>query len=327
MSSFVLPPLSVPFSLRINPHHDIAEEASRSWFRSMGFDNLESVMREYERNRSCDLVARAFPDVGPLELEHLTNLVFWLFLLDDGLDQGALSLPSDEGRKRLERMFSLLSAPTGEARPQTALERSGVLMIAPMLEAMSREGGLRLLEEIRMLFSWITHEVQRRSCAELPDPLAYAHQRRFTSAARVVFRAGEYANHAELPAIFHQSRLFETLQDSATDVITLVNDLFSYEKEAEYGEINNYVVVCQRWLDSSIDDAVALLLRLLDARIHCFQREQKRVAGFIEEQVFSSDERQAIRRDVQMLEEWMSANLDWSSHVPRYNDLRNGPRR
>ncbi|MBC3363041.1 hypothetical protein [Pseudomonas sp. SWRI154] len=327
MSAFVLPRLSVPFSLRINPHHDIAEEASRSWFRSMGFDNVESVMREYERNRSCGLVARAFPDVGPLELEHLTSLVFWLFLLDDGLDQGALSLPSDEGRKRLERVFSLLSAPPGEACPQTALERSGVLMIAPMLEVMSREGGRRLLEEIRMLFSWVAHEVQRRSCAELPDPLAYAHQRRFTSAARVVFRAGEYANHAELPAIFHQSRLFETLQDSATDVITLVNDLFSYEKEAEYGEINNYVVVCQRWLDSSINDAVALLLRLLDARVDCFQREQKRVAVFIEEQAFSSDERQAIRRYVQMLEEWMSANLDWSSRVPRYNDLRNGPGR
>jgi germacradienol/geosmin synthase len=327
MSAFVLPPLSLPFSLRINPHHDVAEEASRSWFRSMGFDNLERVMHEYESNRSCDLVARAFPDAGQLELEHLTNLVFWMFLLDDGLDQGALSLSSDEGRKRLERMFSLLSAPAGEARPQTPLERSGVLMIAPMLEAMTGEGGRRLLEEIRMLFSWVAHEVQRRSCAELPDLLAYAHQRRFTSAARVVFRAGEYANHAEVPAVFHQSRLFETLQDSATDVITLVNDLISYEKEAEYGEINNYVVVCQQLLGSSIDDAVAFLLALLDARLQCFQRERKRVAGFIEKHTFSNDERQAIRRYVQMLEDWMSANLDWSLRVPRYNDLRNGPRR
>lgn len=322
MTTFDLPSLFVPFPSRINPHHDAADEASRSWFLSMGFENPDSVMQQYENNRSCDLVARAFPDVGLLELEHLTNLVFWMFLLDDGLDQGVLSLSSDDGRKRLERMYALLSAATGEARPETALERSGVMMIAPMLKAMSREGAQRLLDEVRMLFSWVAHEVQRRSCAEVPDLLAYAHQRRFTSAARVVFRAGEYANHAEVPAAFHQSRLHETLQDSATDVITLINDLISYEKEAEYGEVNNYVVVCQHLLGACIDDAVTFLRSLLDARIECFRREQRRVAEFIERSAFSIDEREAIQRYVQMLETWMSANLDWSLRVPRYNAIR-----
>lgn len=322
MSTFNLPPLFVPFPSYINVHHDSANEASRSWFHSMGFDDLDSVMQQYESNRSCDLVARAFPSVGPLELEHLTNLAFWMFLLDDGLDQGALSLSSDDGRKRLERVFSLLSAPPGEARPETALERSGVMMIEPMLKGMTYEGGQRLLDEFRMLFSWVAHEVERRSCAEVPDLLAFAHQRRFTSAARVVFRAGEYANHAEVPTAFHQSRLYETLQDSAIDVITLVNDLISYEKEAEYGEVNNYVVVCQRLLDVPVDDAVTFLLTLLDARIQCFQREQKRIAGFIESRNFSRDERHAIQCYVQMLETWMSGNLDWSLHVPRYNAIR-----
>ena len=203
MATFNLPPLSMLFPSWMNPHHDAADATSRSWFRSMGFDNLDGAMLRYESNRSCDLVARVFPDIGLLELMHLTNLVFWI------------------------------------------------------------------------------------------------------------------------PASLHQSRLYETLQYSAFDVIALVSDLIFYEKEAKYGDINNYVVVCQRlFLGAPVGDAVAFLQSLLDARTDCFLWEQRRVAAFIKCSAFLIAQREAIERYLQMLESWMSANLDWSLQAPRYNDIR-----
>ncbi|MGY2234506.1 terpene synthase family protein [Pseudomonas gingeri] len=322
MPAFDLPPLHMPFPSRINPHLDAANKASRSWFCSLGFENHDHVMQEYESSRSCELVARGFPNIGPVELERVTNLTFWMFLLDDGLDQGIKSLPPEAAKNRLDRMFSLISLPAHEVSADSALERCGMILMASMLDEMTPRGRARFLEEIAGLFGWVSYEVASRSNTDIPDLLSFVKQRRSTCAAMVIFRAGEYANHAELPEAFYQSQLFGTLQDSATDAIAMVNDLLSYDKEMLHAETNNYVVVCQHLLDVSIDEAVAFISRLLASRIQCFQQAQKRLPAMIESQAFSDTEHRAIRLYVEMLEHWMRANLDWSLEVPRYNDFR-----
>ncbi|AMB84920.1 hypothetical protein AWM79_06185 [Pseudomonas agarici] len=321
MPTFDLSLFSIPFESRINPHHEAVTEASRSWFRSMEFENHEYVMQEYENNRPCELVARGFPDIGPVELERVTNLTFWFFLLDDGLDQGAKSLPPAAARQRLERMLSLLRGPADAISPDTALERSGVSLMTSMLDEMTPRGRTRFLDEIAGLFSWVSHEVEARASSGVPDLLSFVRQRRSTCAAMVIFRAGEYANHAELPDAFHQSRLFETLQNCATDVIAMVNDLFSYDKEMLHAESNNYVPVCRHLLEAPIDESVAFLHRLLASRVNCFQKARKRLKALIETLAFSAIEQRAIRLFADMLEHWMRANLDWSLQVPRYNDF------
>lgn len=327
MPAFDLPSLSLPFPARLNAHHDRVNETCRAWFVAMGFENPQHMLCEYASTRSCDLVARGFPGIGPAELENVTLLTFWMFLLDDGLDQGTSSLPHVAARQHLDRIFALISGSTRVAPAQTALERSGVILMSRMLDDMTPTGRTRFLDEIRLLFDWVSHEVEVRSQfpSRVPDLASIIRQRRVTSAAMVIFRAGEYANHAELPEAFHRSLLFEALQDSATDVIAMVNDLFSYEKEKQHLETQNYVVVCQHLLGGNLDEAVAFFVRLLDTRVRSFEQARERLPQLIREQAFSSGERQAIELFVDMLENWMRGNLDWSVQVPRYNDIRRQP--
>ncbi|WP_419736110.1 terpene synthase family protein [Pseudomonas sp. COR18] len=324
MPAFELPTLSLPFPACINPHHDAVNESCRSWFISMEFEDQEGVLREYESVRCCELMARGFPCIGPTELGNLTTLGFWMFMLDDSVDQGPMSMPHTAARQHLDRVFSLISGARDKSSSLTKLEESGVILVSRILDEMTPVGRVRLLDDIRTLFDRVTHQVETSSRFpdKVPDLLSIARHRRIASAALVTFRLGEYAHHAELPEAFYRSILFEALQDSAADVVTMINDLYSYEKEHQHLEIHNYVVACQDLLGGTLDEAVTFLVRLLNSRVRCFQQARERLPELIRTQAFSTGEQHAIQLYVQMLEHWMRGNLDWSEKVPRYNAIR-----
>ena len=62
------------------------------------------------------------------------------------------------------------------------------------------------------------------------------------------------------------------LDNSAADYACLTNDIFSYQKEIEFeGELNNGVLVVQRFLDCDLEQAVDVVNDLMTARMQQFE--------------------------------------------------------
>ncbi len=321
MSYINLPPIHIPFVSRINPHQDEATRASDAWLESMGLLNCPA-RRSLEAGRFFELASRVYPGVQARELEWMISLISWIFLLDDALDQGALRNRVGEAEALLARLFSLLSADQNVAPATSGLEQAGVALMGSISSALSRQGQQRLLSDLRAYFDAVLKEIEARVSGEPLDLLAFAEVRRYTGATHLMFCAGEAARHAELPDAFCGSWPFQVLQDTASDVVVLVNDIFSYGKESHYDEINNYMMVCQHHLGLSLQDAMRFVNDLLNARVRAFQQARARLPLFIERQQYPHAHRVAIECYVNTLENWMSGNLAWSSQVPRYNDVR-----
>ncbi|NWB26764.1 terpene synthase family protein [Pseudomonas gingeri] len=255
----------------------------------------------------------------------MINLIRWIFLLDDALDQGALRNRVGEAETLLARLFSLFSADQGVPPATPGLEQAGVALVAAIGSALSPQGQRRFIADIRAYFDAVLKEIEARASGEPLDLLAFAEVRRYTGATHLLFSAGESAQHAELPDAFCRSWPFQILQDSASDVVVLVNDIFSYGKESHYDEINNYVVVCQHHLGLSLQAAMVFVNDLSSARLQAFEQARARLPLFIERQQYPHTQRAAIERYIDMLESWMSGNLAWSLQVPRYNDVHARP--
>ncbi|MGY2223006.1 terpene synthase family protein [Pseudomonas gingeri] len=316
--AFDRPPIHLPFASRINPHLGPASRASDAWLESMGL--IDPATRQVlDSGRFGELNARVFPDVDAIGLEHMISLMSWLFLLDDALDQGELNHHVIATEALLERLFSQLAQDPLAPAAKPGLELAGCALIGSIRRGLSTAGQRRFLGEIRAYFDAVLKEVEIRAAGEVPDLLAFALVRRYTGASQLMFSAGEYANHAELPEAFCRTRPFQALQQSTSDVLVLVNDIFSYAKESRFGEINNYVVVCRHHLGLSVREAMAFVNGLVTSRVRTFEQARERLPAFLDQQRYTDLERQAIERYADALESWMSGNLDWSLEVPRYN--------
>ncbi|MBV6749804.1 hypothetical protein KV580_05810 [Pseudomonas chlororaphis] len=320
MPAFDLPLIHLPFASRINPHQDEATRASNAWLESMGLVNRD-VRRTLDSGRFFELAARVYPDAQAPGLQQMINLITWIFLLDDELDQGLLKDRVPEAQALLERLFGQFSVPRTAPAPKPGIEQSGCVLFASISEGLSPHGRRRFLQDLRDYFDSTLKEIEARAAGETPDLLAFVQVRRYTGATQLMFSGGEAANQAEVPDGFCRSRIFQALQDSANDVVVLVNDIFSFGKESHGGEINNYVVVCQHHLGLSLREAMDFVNRLVASRVQTFEQARERLPSFIGQQRYSDTERKAIEQYIAMLESWMSGNLAWSLRTPRYHNL------
>ncbi|MDT0478441.1 germacradienol/geosmin synthase, partial [Streptomyces sp. DSM 41014] len=82
----------------------------------------------------------------------------------------------------------------------------------------------------------------------------------------------EYAAGAEVPAEVAGSRPLRVLRDAFSDGVHLRNDLFSYQREVEEeGENSNGVLVLERFLGCSTQEAAEAVNDLLTSRLHQFE--------------------------------------------------------
>ena len=82
----------------------------------------------------------------------------------------------------------------------------------------------------------------------------------------------EYAVGAEVPAAIAAARPMHVLKDAFADAVHLRNDIFSYQRETEdEGELNNGVLVAERFLGYSTQEAADLINDLLTSRLQQFE--------------------------------------------------------
>jgi len=172
-----------------------------------------------------------------------------------------------------------------------------------------------------MLQSWLW-ELQNHIQHRIPDPVDYVEMRRKTFGSDLTMSLARLRQGERLSRDLYQTRPMRALDNSASDFVCLLNDIFSYQKEIEFeGELNNMVLVVQQFLDVDKQHAVAVVNDLMTARIRQFQHTADVELPILADDFdLSDDARQALRSYVEELEDWMSGIHRWHASVDRYRE-------
>ncbi|GHH49683.1 terpene synthase family protein [Streptomyces candidus] len=327
-----IPDLGMPFTTTLSPHLDASRRNVVEWGRAMGF--LEEVpgvpgshVWDEGKIRDYDLplcAAGIHPEATLGELDISSAWLAWGTYGDDlfpVLYGRTLDLA---GAKAANDRLSLFMPVDGEPVPEplTPLER-GLADIwartAGPMAVPARKAFRRAVEDMTASWLW---ELSNQAQDRVPDPVDYFEMRRFTFGSDMTMSLSRLSHGSTLPEEIYRSRPFLSMERSAMDYASLLNDVFSYQKEIEYeGEMHNGVLVVQHFLQCTVEQARDVVVDLMKARmaefLHVIDAELPQLC---EEFGLDEDAREALTQYAEELKNWMAGILVWHEGCVRYKE-------
>ncbi|WP_185921857.1 germacradienol/geosmin synthase, partial [Streptomyces sp. WAC06614] len=329
----LLPEFDLPFALRLSPHLDRARSDVLTWCRESGLLEPQpgdpgSGIWDARKAIGFDFAlcaAGIAPDASAAEVALGAQWLAWGTYADDWFTRvcGTTGSPA-AARATAARLASMVPVdPAAAAEPATVLESSlrelWARTVAPMGEPVRAEFRAALTG---MIDAWVW-EADNAAAHRIPDPVDYAEMRRWTFGGPLTMfltRLGHAGT--GLPPHLHRHGVVRSLENAATDVGCLINDLFSYQKEIEVeGEVHNHVLVTQNFFDIDHPAAAPIVADLLVQRTHEFVHVRDHHLPVLQaDPGLSPADGQALDGYVRELEDWMAGVLHWHRHTHRYRD-------
>ncbi|MFF4346005.1 hypothetical protein [Streptomyces sp. NPDC001530] len=280
--------------------HQILDVLAINWADGQGLLEDPGARERLSGARVGDLIARSYPGLRTDRAATLAGWFAWLFVIDDYHDRSEdLARNDQEERTRLSRGLAHLWH--GVAPRQSSWWRT------------------RFLSHVGDFLTAFRYEDINRRKGCVPSLGAYMQLRRASGGITPCLDLLEYATGLEVPPALHDTGMLRTMFDNAADVVVWVNDVVSLKKELAMGETNNGVLVVQRELDLSLQEAVRHVYGRVARDIREFleaERELRRACAYGAE--VSDGERAALLSLIIGMKAWMRGNLDWSTRAERY---------
>ncbi len=326
---FELPRFYHPHPARLNPHLERARAHSTDWAREMGMLEGSGVWDEAELD-SHDyalLCAYTHPDASAANLDLVTDWYVWVFFFDDHF----LALYKRTGdatgaKEYLDRLPAFMPVTAGARLPEptNAVERGLADLWTRTVPARSAQWRARFAESTRHLLDESLWELSNINDRRVPNPVEYIEMRRKVGGAPWSAGLVEHAVDAEVPAAIAATRPMRVLKDAFSDGVHLRNDIFSYQRETEReGELNNGVLVVERFLRCDPQRAADTVNELLTSRLQQFENTAgtELLPLFIEHGV-PPEQCADVLRYVQGLQDWQSGGHEWHLRSSRYMNRR-----
>lgn len=280
MQPFRLPDFYLSYPARLNPNLERAREHSKAWAYGMDMIDVPQEGKpiwneaDFERHDYALLCAYTHPGADGLELDLITDWYVWVFYFDDHFVELHKRNPDQAGaREHLERLraFMPVEGPI-KAEPTNPVERGLADLWGRTVPTMSPDWRRRFTENTKQLLDESLWELANISEARLSNPIEYVEMRRKVGGAPWSANLVEHAVGAEVPAEIAATRPMEVLRDTFSDAVHLRNDLFSYEREVQdEGELSNGVLVFEKFLGCTTQEAADAVNDLLTSRLHQFE--------------------------------------------------------
>jgi germacradienol/geosmin synthase len=331
MRPYELPDFYLPYPARLNPHLDTAQVHTKAWAREMGIldapqDEPGSAIWDEPTFDSMDfalLCAYTHPDAPSRELDLVTDWYVWVFYFDDHFLEIYKRSQDQAGAKEyLDRLPAFMPVdPVGPPpEPTNPVERGLIDLWARTVPYRSREWRLRFFESTKNLLGESMWELANISGHRIPNPIEYIEVRRKVGGAPWSADLVEHAAFVEIPARVADTRPIRVLKDTFADGVHLRNDLFSYQRETQQeGEINNCVLVLERFLDVSPQRAADLTNDILTSRLQQFENTAlTELSSLFDEHGLNLLERESVLLYVKGLQDWQSGCHEWHLRSSRY---------
>jgi germacradienol/geosmin synthase len=328
---YELPDFYMPYPARLNPHLDTARAHTKVWARDMGMLDPPpekpgtNVWTEAQLD-SMDfalLCAYTHPDAPSHELDLVTDWYVWVFYFDDHfLEVYKRSHDQAGAKKYLDGLPAFMPTDFSSAPPEPTnpVERGLIDLWARTVPMRSLDWRRRFFESTKNLLYESTWELANISGNRMPNPIEYIEVRRKVGGAPWSADLVEHAVFVEIPARIADSRPIRVLKDTFADGVHLRNDLFSYQRETQQeGEINNCVLVHERFFGVSPQRAADLTNDILTSRLQQFENTAlTEIPSLFEECGLSLPERESVALYVKGLQDWQSGGHEWHLRSSRY---------
>ncbi|MEU0134578.1 terpene synthase family protein [Streptomyces sp. NPDC006296] len=322
---FSLPDFYVPYPARLNPHLDAARSHTREWARGMGMLEGSGIWEEkdLESHDYALLCAYTHPDCSAEALSLVTDWYVWVFFFDDHFLELFKRNPDRAGGKSyLDRLPAFMPMERGAAMPEPTnpVEAGLADLWTRTVPAMSDAWRARFAESTENLLNESLWELSNIDEGRIANPVEYIEMRRKVGGAPWSAGLVEYAAGAEVPAPLADSRPLRVLRDAFSDAVHLRNDLFSYQREVEEeGENSNGVLVLERFLHCSTQEAADAVNDLLTSRLHQFENTAlSELPPLCAEKGIGPDGTAAVLAYVKGLQDWQSGGHEWHMRSSRY---------
>lgn len=327
-----LPPLALPFEVGVNPHRESALKASVAWARDMGMlepqagdpgsDIWTEAMLEGFDFALC--AAGLDPDATREELELSAKWLTWGTYADDYFP-ALYGRTGDAASARLcaDRLMAQMPVDLGVPPvPATAMERGAADLWGQTAPAMSERVRQDYHDTVRKMLDGFVWEVANLQHHRVPDPVDYIEMRRATFGSDLTMSLCRLKHGADVPDEVFRSGPVRSLENSAVDYATLLNDLFSYQKEVEFeGEVHNALLVVETFFGCDHDTAVGIVADLMNQRLSQFQHVVSHELPMLYVDFdLSPAARAGLEAYVDDLRNWLAGILHWHQGVKRYDE-------
>ncbi|HEY8544363.1 MAG TPA: hypothetical protein VIL36_04915 [Acidimicrobiales bacterium] len=320
------PRFAIPFPRRVNPEVERLRADGLAWARARGLVDTDEAVARLDAARFDRLTAYAYPEARGAGADLAAHWMYWFFLFDDWFD-GPLGRDPAAARTVVERLTAHVHggpAAVDGVPTDPPLVRAFVELFDRSAAGMAPASRHRFaLDTAQYLFTNYM-EAFHRVRGGLDDLGTVTHVRRYSIGVLPSLDFGEPANGFSLAAELVGGEPLHRLRTITADVIAAVNEAFSLGKDLALGETTSAAVTMMRLRRWTPEETIGFLERtvaeLLDEhrRLEVEAREQAQRFGLPEEAG-------NVARYLQMLRDWMVANLRWSEETPRYHDASPHP--
>jgi hypothetical protein len=243
MTKLKLPHLDCPFPEKANPHTERAQRHLVEWVRSHRMITDTASLDRYGRARFAEIVGRSYPRAGAEDLELLSDVWGWIWVLDDRVCGDA---PIGQGLTAemalLPQLSDILEAPEAEAAAgaNQGADSPIVAGFADLCRRLLGRGGAerfsRFREAMYRLLVGIAWEVDHRRTSTLPTVAEVLPMRRHGGAAPVAIALIEIGDDLALPAAEFERAEVRSLRRHMANILCWMNDVCSYAREASEQE-------------------------------------------------------------------------------------------
>ncbi|WP_406279616.1 germacradienol/geosmin synthase [Embleya sp. NBC_00896] len=322
---FELPQFYVPYPARLNPHLEGAREHSKAWARDMRMIEGSDIWDEhdFDSHDYALLCAYTHPDCTGPQLDLVTDWYVWVFFFDDHfLDIFKRTHDMAGAKTYLERLRAFMPVDsTGPMpTPTNQVEEGLADLWARTIPSMSREWRERFAESTQALLEESLWELANINEGRVANPVEYIEMRRKVGGAPWSANLVEYVANAEVPAVIAASRPMRVLKDTFADGVHLRNDLFSYQREVENeGENANAVLVFEKFLGCTTQEAADAVNELLTSRLHQFEHTTfTELPPLFLEHGLDPQACMDVMGYVKGLQDWQSGGHEWHMRSSRY---------
>ncbi|WP_414578180.1 family 2 encapsulin nanocompartment cargo protein terpene cyclase [Anabaena sp. CCY 9402-a] len=331
MQPFELPEFYMPWPARLNPNLEAARVHSKAWAYEMGIlgsqEEAESLViwdeHKFDSHDYALLCSYTHPDAPGMELDLVTDWYVWVFFFDDHfLETYKRSQDMAGAKEYLDRLPAFMPLYPSDSLPVSTnpVERGLADLWLRTAFTKSIDWRLRFSESTKNLLEESLWELANIRQDRVANPIEYIEMRRKVGGAPWSANLVEHAAFVEIPAEIAATRPMCVLKDTFSDGVHLRNDLFSYQREVEdEGENANCVLVLERFLNVSPQEAANLTNELLNSRLYQFENTAvTELPPLFEEYGLDPMARINVLLYIKGLQDWQSGGHEWHMRSSRY---------
>ncbi|MCH9686680.1 MAG: hypothetical protein K0V04_34930 [Deltaproteobacteria bacterium] len=305
--------LAYPWLPRENPAAMQAEDAATRWVLEQGLLTDDRTAKRYHAVSVGRLAAMTHPEASPEILALISQVMAWIFVQDDIYD----TAPAHEQRPELlEAKFAryLHVLRTRRAPADAGPTTRALVDLARRLHARGSERWYaHFIETMRRFWiDGIVVETYYRARGISPDPASYMAMREQTVGVYICLDLVELASGCELTEELRADPILRRMTWLTSRIIAYVNDVFSYEKEREAGDMNNFLQVTLRYESYDLAEVVDHVVRTHDRELDQFCQ----LDGTTRDH--GPWARRIVERYVEGCRSWMTGALAWQQVAGRY---------